>query len=93
MDYPKQRRLKLWGTATLGSIDDFQLTENQIPERGSVERIIQFTIDAVDENCPKHILKRYTDKEYGEKLLDAVREIQKLKDQVQQLKQKQNEIK
>jgi predicted pyridoxine 5'-phosphate oxidase superfamily flavin-nucleotide-binding protein len=89
MDYPNQRRLKLWGSATLGSVNDVQLVEAQLPERGSVERIIKFQIDAIDENCPKHILKRYTDEEYRGKLLDTEKEIQELKNKIKLLEQNQ----
>lgn len=75
MDYPNQRRLKLWGTAT----------DVQVPERGSVERIILFKICALDENCPKHILKCYTDEEYGGRLHKMELEIKRLKNRMQKL--------
>ncbi len=82
MDYKNQRRLKLWGRASLFSVDDYPLSSKQKPERAKVERIIHFEIEALDENCRQHIQKRYTDEEYGRKLLDAEQEIRILKDKI-----------
>ena len=85
MDYPNQRRLKLWGTASLLSENTYPLSSAQLPEKGTVERIIQFNIDAIDENCRQHIQQRYTDKEYGGELLAAKQKIKILTEQLKQL--------
>ncbi|MBM3341660.1 MAG: pyridoxamine 5'-phosphate oxidase [Betaproteobacteria bacterium] len=66
MDYPGQRRLKLWGRARL-------VDEDSEPEliarlesanyRAPVERGVLITIEAYDWNCPKHITPRFTERE------------------------------
>ena len=59
MDYARQQRVKLWGTAT-------------VEERGARRRIV-FTIEARDVNCPKHIPRKY-DADEVEALLAAQRD-------------------
>ena len=59
MDYARQQRVKLWGTAT-------------VEERGARRRIL-FTIAAWYVNCPKHIPRKY-DAEEVEALLAAQRD-------------------
>lgn len=66
MDYPAQRRLKVWGRARL-------VDENEEPElvarlespgyRARVERGVVITIEAFDWNCPKYITPRFTEEE------------------------------
>lgn len=85
MDYPNQRRLKLWGTASLLSEDAYPLSVAQQPKKGKVERILQFDIEAIDENCRQHIQQRYTDEEYGEELSLAKQKIILLTKQLKQL--------
>lgn len=85
MDYPNQRRLKLWGTASILDRNDYPLDSSQLPERGDVERIIHFNIEAIDENCRQHILKRFTDEEYQNKLIRAEQEIITLKEKIKTL--------
>lgn len=63
MDYPNQRRLKIWGRARV-------VDETREPElvarlesprfRANVERGIVITVEAFDWNCPKYITPRYT---------------------------------
>ncbi len=64
MDYPAQRRLKIWGRARL-------IDENTEPEllarletpayRARVERGVVITVEAFDWNCPKYITPRFTE--------------------------------
>ena len=85
MDYIEQRRLKIWGRATILPKDAYPLMGNQIPHRTQVERIIHFKIEALDENCRQHIQKRYTKDEYTRKLQIAEQEIKTLKEKIVQL--------
>ena len=59
MDYARQQRVKLWGTAT-------------IEEHGGRRRIV-FRIAAWDVNCPRHIPRKY-DADEVEALLAAQRD-------------------
>lgn len=56
MDYVHQRRVKLWGKARVIEDDDALLSRLSDPGyRGRPERVIAFTIEAWDRNCPQHI--------------------------------------
>lgn len=66
MDYPQQRRLKIWGRARI--IDERAEPELvarlETPDyRARVERGVVISIEAYDWNCPKHITPRYTETE------------------------------
>lgn len=65
MDYPNRRRIKIWGRARVVE-DDPALLEKLLEPgyRGKPERVILFTIEAWDVNCPQHIVPRYTDDEF-----------------------------
>ncbi len=56
MDYARRRRVKLWGTARIVE-DDAELLAQMRPPSGNAnaERVILFTIEAWDRNCPQHI--------------------------------------
>ena len=56
MDYARRRRVKSWGRARFIEDDDALLAQLR-PARGDViaERVIVFTIEAWDRNCPQHI--------------------------------------
>mgnify|MGYP000672240872 FL=1 len=56
MDYERQTRIKVWGTAEV--IEDnrqllTQLTDSQY--KGKPERVIRFHVEAWDANCREHI--------------------------------------
>lgn len=56
MDYVHQRRVKLWGTAKVIEGDEDLLSKLSDPGyRARPERVIVFTIEAWDQNCPQHI--------------------------------------
>jgi len=63
MDYPGQRRLKIWGRARVID-EDAQpelLARLESPHyRARVERGVIITVEAFDWNCPKHITPRFT---------------------------------
>lgn len=66
MDYPAQRRLKIWGRARL--IDEesepalFARLEST-GYRARIERGVVITVEAFDWNCPKYITPRFTERE------------------------------
>ncbi len=66
IDYPSQRRLKIWATSEV--IDAHQnqalLAKLSVPGyKAVIERLILFEIQAYDWNCPQHITPRYTAEE------------------------------
>jgi len=71
IDYPSQRRLKIWAESKIIDADqdpdlvqEFQMDDY----KAHIERVVVFTIQAYDWNCPQHITQRYT--------LEEIREIQ-----------------
>lgn len=74
MDYPNQRRLKLWGEAEL--IDPEakpELLSRLLVGSEKVERIVVIRITAFDWNCPRHIPQRFTLEELAPEL-DVLRD-------------------
>lgn len=68
MDYPGQRRLKIWGRARVVEENDEPelIAQLECPDyRARVERGVVITVDAFDWNCPKHITPRFTERELG----------------------------
>lgn len=66
MDYPGQRRLKIWGRARLIDEDaePALLARLESPDyRAPVERGVVITVEAFDWNCPKYITPRFTERE------------------------------
>jgi predicted pyridoxine 5'-phosphate oxidase superfamily flavin-nucleotide-binding protein len=64
MDYANQRRVKVWGTATVIEGDaalEAKLRDPAYP--GKVERAIVFTVAAWDVNCPQHIRPRFSQRQ------------------------------
>jgi uncharacterized protein len=56
MDYARRRRVKIWGTAKVIERDDALLARLRPANVHAVaERVILFTIEAWDRNCPQHI--------------------------------------
>jgi predicted pyridoxine 5'-phosphate oxidase superfamily flavin-nucleotide-binding protein len=69
MDYPSQRRLKIWAESTVmdANEDEKLLKKLQVDGyKARIERIIIFKIQAYDWNCPQHITPRYTAEEMNE---------------------------
>ena len=61
VDYPTQRRLKLWGEAELVDPDtNPELLARIYDGKETVERIVKIRISALDWNCPRHIPRRFT---------------------------------
>lgn len=63
IDYPTRTRLKIWTTAEIKDADSAPelAAKLTIPDyRGVVERLVLFTVEAIDWNCPQHITPRFT---------------------------------
>lgn len=61
MDYPNQRRLKLWGEVEfVDPGDDPALLALLHSGKETVERIVKISVSAFDWNCPRHIPRRFT---------------------------------
>ncbi|MCI0516966.1 MAG: pyridoxamine 5'-phosphate oxidase family protein [Woeseiaceae bacterium] len=80
MDYPGQRRLKIWGRARLIDEDSEPALMARLEcrdYRASVERGVVITVEAFDWNCPKYITPRFTGHEVklsaGSQSNDALR--------------------
>lgn len=60
IDYARQRRIKIWGTARVVEGDDALLTR-LMPAgyRARPEQVLLFTVTAWDVNCPQHIPQRF----------------------------------
>src|SRR5437868_2040171 len=64
MDYANSQRVKLWGTARVIEDDPDLLRRLQdLNYPGKVERVIVFTIEACDINCPQHIHQRFSQRQ------------------------------
>lgn len=69
MDYPGQRRLKIWGRARLIDEDTEPalIAKLESPDyRARVERGVVISVEAFDWNCPKYITPRFTEHEVKE---------------------------
>jgi len=63
MDYPNQRRLKIWGRARLvDAANDPELIGrlHDSSYKAKPERAVVIAIEAFDWNCPQHIPQRFT---------------------------------
>ncbi|HEX8339643.1 MAG TPA: pyridoxamine 5'-phosphate oxidase family protein [Tepidisphaeraceae bacterium] len=80
MDYANSKRVKLWGTAQVVEGDAALLEQLRDPDYpGEIERAILFTLEAWDMNCPRHIHRRFSDRQIKpvvEKLQLRVRELE-----------------
>lgn len=88
MDYPRQRRLKLWGRARIvhaSEQPDIIATLESPDYRAQVERAIVITIEAFDWNCPQHITPRFSEAEIRTLVNPILIENENLKAQLQML--------
>lgn len=82
MDYPNQRRLKVWGRAQLADIADqpeLVLRLHDPSYRARPERAVVISVEALDWNCPQHIPQRLTLAELEPHLAPIRAEIARLK--------------
>ena len=79
MDYPNQRRLKLWGEAEfIEPASDPDLAHGLHSGKEAVDHIVKITISAIDWNCPRHIPRRFTLEELEPALSDLHAQIEEL---------------
>lgn len=79
MDYPNQRRLKLWGEAELvDPISEPDLAAALHGGKETVDQIVKINVSAIDWNCPRHIPRRFT-------LEELEPELSSLHDQIAEL--------
>ncbi|MCB9637909.1 MAG: pyridoxamine 5'-phosphate oxidase family protein [Myxococcales bacterium] len=65
MDYANRRRIKIWGRAAFVEDDPSLFLRVSDPDYEAIpERVLVFTIEAWDTNCPQHIPQRYTVEEF-----------------------------
>lgn len=93
MDYPRRRRLKLWGRARI-------VHESEQPKiiaaledpayRARIERAIVINIEAFDWNCPQHITPRFSEDEIRAYVEPIIAENENLKVQLQMLLKNQS---
>jgi predicted pyridoxine 5'-phosphate oxidase superfamily flavin-nucleotide-binding protein len=55
IDYPRRRRVKVWGTATIVPLTDPRAALLALPGRVRAERAILIDVTRWDINCPAHI--------------------------------------
>ena len=63
IDYPSQRRLKIWAESTITPSAENEKLLRELQMEGykaRLERIVIFKVQAFDWNCPQHITPRYT---------------------------------
>jgi len=62
MDYPNQRRIKIWGRAEFVE-DDAERLEPWVDAdyKARPERALVLHVEAWDVNCPQHITRRYSE--------------------------------
>jgi len=85
MDYANQRRLKIWGRASI-------VHENEDPAlvaslkdpnyRAHIERAVTIHVEAYEWNCRQHITRRFTENEVRELNSALIEENQRLKDRL-----------
>lgn len=77
MDYPNQRRLKIWGRARLieGADNPEILDQLHDPSyRARPESAMLISVEALDWNCPSHIPRRLTNDETQDEIAALRRE-------------------
>ena len=73
MDYPNQRRLKVWGRARLEDDADLIARLHHSSYKARPERAVVIDTEALDWNCPAHIPQRLTVEELAP-ILSPLRE-------------------
>lgn len=88
MDYPRQRRLKLWGRARIvheSEQPDIIAAVEDPAYRTRTERAIVISVAAIDWNCPQHITPRFSEDEIRAYVDPIIAENENLKVQLQML--------
>lgn len=87
MDYARRRRVKIWGNARVVEGDDALLAALR-PNEGRLvaERVILFTIDAWDRNCPQHIPQLVAIEDVEERITSLLSRIGELERELEALR-------
>jgi predicted pyridoxine 5'-phosphate oxidase superfamily flavin-nucleotide-binding protein len=88
LDYAKQRRIKVWGTARVLEGDE-ALVQQLMPAgyRARPEQVILFAVTAWDVNCPQHIPQRFEAAEVQAAIAVREERIATLEAEVKRLRQ------
>lgn len=81
VDYPRQARLKILGTAEVLEGDRAKdwIGKVRMPDyQAVVERVVLIHVQALDWNCPQHITPRYTADQLRDVLAPVERQMQEL---------------
>jgi predicted pyridoxine 5'-phosphate oxidase superfamily flavin-nucleotide-binding protein len=86
MDYAKQQRVKIWGTAQVIEGNQ-ELVAQLMPQdyKARPEQVILFTVAAWDANCPKHIPQRFEAADVAKALAERDQRIAALESEVKRL--------
>jgi len=87
MDYANRRRERVWGTARVVEGDaalEERLRDPAYP--GEVERVILFTVEAWDVNCPQHIHQRLSQRQVAPVIEQFQSRIVELEAEVERLR-------
>lgn len=88
MDYPNQRRLKLWGKARVIERANAAELIARLEVRGyqaTIERVIVIHVEAIEWNCPQHITPRYSEAEVDEIVAPVLEENRRLRERLQKV--------
>ena len=89
MDYPNQRRLKVWGRTKLVDREtepSLIASLHDSEYRAKPERAVIITVEALDWNCPQHIPQRFTTEEIADAIEPMRNELEALKAENARLK-------
>lgn len=73
MDFASRQRLKIWGRARIvdAAADPELLARLALPGyRARIERLVTIDVEALDVNCPQHIVQRFSAAELKEAAAD-----------------------
>jgi predicted pyridoxine 5'-phosphate oxidase superfamily flavin-nucleotide-binding protein len=89
MDYPHQRRLKIYARAETRDLASDPALGQRLATPGykaKVERAILLHLEAFDWNCPQHITPRFTEAELADALAPVRQRMRELEEENQTLK-------
>ncbi len=90
VDYPRQMRLKILGRAEIfeGEKAKEWLEKVHDPEyKATTERVYVIRVEAIDWNCPQHIIPRFTEEEIRDVLTPAEKHVRELERENEDLKE------
>ncbi len=89
MDYSKRQRIKIWGRARMVEGDE-ALLARVMPEgyRARGERVLVFTVEAWDANCPQHIPRKLDERDVRAATLEANERVHALEEENRTLRKK-----